>query len=60
MIPQEVDPVKLFIGILSSDEPSLEMALQRLEMIYGPMDFRSEPMDFDITDYYIPDVDSTQ
>ncbi len=56
MIPQEVDPVKLFIGILSSDEPSLEMALQRLEMIYGPMDFRSEPMDFDITDYYIPEM----
>jgi hypothetical protein len=52
MRPSAPDPVKLFVGILYSDEELLEQAAQRLEEVHGPVDFRSAPVPFEVTDYY--------
>jgi len=52
MKPSAPDPVKLFDGILYSDEGLLERALQMLEEHHGPIDFRSQPVAFEVTDYY--------
>ncbi len=52
MQPQKPDLVKLFIGILYSDENLLNHALNLLEEQYGKIDFRSPLFQFTITDYY--------
>jgi hypothetical protein len=52
MKPSAPDLVKLFMGILYSDEELLRQAIRALEKEYGPIDCRSEPMPFDVTDYY--------
>ena len=52
MRPSDPDPVKLFVGVLHSDDAPLEKAVQMLTGEYGPVDYRSEPVPFDITDYY--------
>ena len=52
MRPSAPDPVKLFVGILYSDETLLGQALQMLEEHHGPVDFRSDPVGFEVTDYY--------
>ncbi len=56
MKPQEPEPVKFFIGILYSDAPFLESVLPALEEKYGPIDYRSEPFPFDVTDYYVDEL----
>jgi hypothetical protein len=52
MIPSAPDPVKLFVGALFSDEDFFEQAVELLVREYGPVDYRSEPIPFDVTDYY--------
>jgi hypothetical protein len=52
MKPSAPDPVKLFVGVLYSDENLLARALQMMEERYGPIDFRSNPVPFEVTDYY--------
>jgi hypothetical protein len=52
MRPSAPDDVKLVVGILYSDETLLEKAQEALVMQYGPIDFVSEPIPFDVTDYY--------
>lgn len=46
------NPVKLFIGVLYSDEGKLEQARRRLVSLYGRTDYQSEPLPFIITKYY--------
>ena len=58
MLPQVVDPVKLFMGVLYSDEVLLTAALAQLEGLYGPIDYRSEPWPFEVSDYYVPEMGS--
>ncbi len=52
MRPSDPDPVKLFVGVLYSDDALLEKAVQILTGEYGPVDYRSEPVPFVMTDYY--------
>jgi len=58
MQPNEPDPVKLFIGILYSDEERLERVLDICEQEYGPIDCRSERFPFEVTDYYEEEMGS--
>jgi len=54
--PKEPDPVKLFVGILYSDTAILTKALEMLQERYGEIDYRSPSFEFDITDYYVPEM----
>ena len=58
MKPTRPDPVKLFIGILYSDEQLLKRAKDVLQSKYGGIDYESEPFEFTITDYYVPEMGS--
>lgn len=48
--------VKLFCGIIASDTSFLEQAVDRLRAKYGEIDVRSQCWNFDITDYYQPEM----
>ena len=54
--PKEPDPVKLFLGILYSETAILTRALEMLQVRYGEIDYRSRSFEFDITDYYVPEM----
>lgn len=45
-------PVKLFFGLISNDEALFLTAKKMLENKLGPVDFTSEKIRFDYTDYY--------
>jgi hypothetical protein len=49
---QNPDPVKLFFGLLFSDEAGLNAARQALTSGFGPIDYESEIYPFQHTDYY--------
>jgi hypothetical protein len=52
MKPLAPDQVKLFIGVLISDVDVFEQTVEMLVREFGPVDYRSEPIPFDVTDYY--------
>jgi len=56
MKPVSPPPVKLFAGLLYSDTACLERAGLILEKKFGPVDFKSRPFAFDLTDYYVPEM----
>jgi hypothetical protein len=56
--PSEPTPVKLVCGVLHSDEEILEKARELLIQKYGPIDYKTQPFPFDITDYYVPEMGS--
>ena len=56
MKPTEVLPVKLFCGVLYSDEELWHQAEELLVGKYGAIDYKSPRIPFDITDYYIPEM----
>lgn len=56
MKPVEADPVKLFFGVLYSDEVLLKKAFELIEAWYSPIDFQSAPVPFDMTDYYVSEM----
>jgi len=47
-----MDPVKLYVAVLFSDEALLRRALGLLESRFGPLDVRGTSVPFDHTDYY--------
>ncbi len=49
-------PVKLFIGLLSSDRALLDRCASLLQDRYGPLDFRSPEALWDHTDHYAPEL----
>jgi len=49
---QEVVPVKLIIGILTVSTTYMDTVLPELVSKFGPLDYRSEPIPFTVTDYY--------
>jgi Domain of unknown function (DUF4416) len=49
-------PVKLVCGILYHDEKWIEPVLSDLQLNFGALDFRSEPMPFHFTDYYFDEM----
>ncbi len=56
MKPADADPVKMFFGVLYSDEAKFQDALNAIEHRYGSIDYRSEGFPFDKTDYYAPEM----
>jgi hypothetical protein len=53
---QQAGFVKFFVAVLYSDEKLLEEALEQLQDKYGEIDFRSERYEFNVTDYYVPEM----
>ena len=58
MKPTNPDPVKLFLGILYSDEDLLQRAKKILQEKYGSIDYESQSFPFTITNYYVPEMGS--
>jgi len=56
MQPHEPIPVKLVCGVLYSDAGKLAAAQERLENLYGAIEWTSVDFPFEITDYYIPEM----
>ena len=54
--PQEPIPVKLFIAALCSQATPLQGVLDRMKEQWGPIDYTSDPIPFDVTDYYVPEM----
>ncbi len=50
------DPVKLLVGALFPAGFEDETLVRDLEKRFGPVDFRSETLSFDATDYYEPEM----
>jgi len=53
---RQLNPVKLFIGVLVSHAKLIPEVEQRLTSAYGPIDHRSAVIPFDFTDYYEPEM----
>ncbi len=45
-------PAKLVVSLFTGEAPLFSDALKRLKEEFGPLDFLSELLDFDYTDYY--------
>lgn len=56
MKPQLVHPVKLVIGALFSSEELLSEARNKLVEKYGKIDYQSAVFEFNISDYYCPEM----
>jgi hypothetical protein len=56
MKPQLTNPVKLVIGVLFSDEELLNGARNKLIEKYGKIDYQSSIFEFNISDYYCPEM----
>lgn len=52
---READPVKLIASLITGDPALLTTAQAALEAIFGSIDFESELLPFDHTDYYTPE-----
>jgi hypothetical protein len=52
----QLNPVKLFTGVLVSHRKLLPEIEQRLVAAYGPIDHRSDVIPFDFTGYYEPEM----
>ena len=55
MIPKPYDDAMLFMGVLSV-RGFPESVKRRLEALYGPISIITEPIPFDFTDYYVPEM----
>ena len=49
---EAVEPVKLLVALLWADARSRDLALERLELRWGGIDFSGAARPFDVTDYY--------
>ena len=55
-IPQEPKPAKLFVSVISSSAKLIGEVLSELASLYGILDFVSEVMPFDYTEYYYAEM----
>jgi hypothetical protein len=53
---REVEPVKLFVGLLSGYAEALAAAEVDMQARWGAIDLRSDDLPFDFTDYYYHDM----
>jgi len=53
---REPDPVKLFVSIIYNDRHPAESCLLKLMDRFGPADYSSRELPFDLTDYYRPEM----
>jgi hypothetical protein len=51
-IPHKPDDVKLIASVFSPEEPLVEEVIQKLETLWGPVDWKSPSLFFDRTRYY--------
>jgi len=58
MKPSDPPPVNLFVGVLYTDDVLLENAIDALKQRYGVLDYRSSVFDFDVSEYYVPEMGS--
>lgn len=54
--PQNPYPVKLFVAALFSQEAVMHEAIDRMEEQWGPIDYASDAIPFDVTDYYVSEM----
>jgi len=54
--PRPPHPVKLFVGMLAGRPEWFDAAERRLARELGPVDLAGEPVPFDVTDYYAPEM----
>ena len=59
MKPIEPDTVKLFIGVLYSNENLLIKGVQLIEEKFGKTDYTSPDFNFNVSDYYMDEMGST-
>lgn len=52
---RQPQPVKLIASLFAGRQVLLEVARARLEEAFGPVDYQSELLPFDHTDYYTPE-----
>lgn len=57
-VPSPFTPEKLIIGVLTSRPELLERVEGELSRAFGSMDYRSEILPFEFTDYYVPEMGS--
>lgn len=51
-IPRKPKPAKLFMSLIASEDSIIQKAMEDLSNIYGKIDFISEKLPFNFTDYY--------
>ena len=51
-IPKQPQPVKLLTSIVTADSGISETVCSKMTMRFGPVDFTSDALAFDFTDYY--------
>jgi hypothetical protein len=54
--PKEPKPAKLFMSLIASEDDILYQGVQDLRMVYGELDFISDRLPFDFTDYYAEEM----
>ena len=52
----EPRPVKLLMSLITADDRLLHQIVDGLAKRYGEIDFESEPLPFDFTSYYAPEM----
>ncbi len=52
---REPQPVKLIVSLFAGEERLLAQAIAALHQLFGPLDFESDLLPFDHTDYYTPE-----
>lgn len=57
-VPRPPEAVKLIMSFIFAEEKDFGAALSEAERDYGPVDFVSESLPFDFTDYYGPEMGS--
>ncbi len=56
--PKEPKPAKLFMGVIASEENTLQQGMEDFRLTFGEIDFMSERFPFDFTDYYAGEMGS--
>jgi len=56
--PKNPIPVKLFVGMLSPEVGLFDICTELLSAEYGPIDYQSETVRWDVTDYYREEMGS--
>jgi hypothetical protein len=58
--PELPDPVKLIVAVLWSDAAARDDATEQMQDLWGPVDFTGVDRDFDMTEYYRPEMGDSQ
>ena len=56
--PREPQPVKFIASILGADTRAIDQVIEKLQEKFGDIDYISDELNFDFTDYYEPEMGS--